>query len=71
MWTDHALCKGTPQWLWFTDHPKWAGPEEGRALCARCPVQRACLEDAVFYQERFGLRAGLMPEQRPLRWELS
>lgn len=38
--------------------------EEGKAICAECPIREACLADAMARRERFGLWGGLTPIER-------
>lgn len=48
-----------------------------RAICARCPVARQCLEDILRIEgdaaarSRLGIYAGLTPSQRRKRYERS
>ena len=64
-WRQHArcACAEDPD-AWFPDP---ATPEEGtaaaRAQCARCPVRRSCLAQALLGDE-YGLWGGLTRRQR-------
>lgn len=79
-WIEKAACRGiahnpdfNPDEDPFYDPPeredggdKW---EYARALCARCPVKQACLEDALKSEgrggvDRQGFRGGRTPHQR-------
>ena len=65
-WRDDAACAGQdPRW-WF---PGRAEPiTHGLAVCAGCPVRRACLAFALEHAEQDGMWGGLPPEElRPLR----
>lgn len=66
-WWTRAACKGMDAALFF--------PEAGRAdrakkVCARCPVRRRCLEDAMTREAgadagaRAGVWGGLSPDER-------
>ena len=66
-WRDKALCATHPDPdLWY-DQSRTA---EARAICAACPVQRACFVDAMRVEagahssRRFGMRAGTLPLNR-------
>ena len=62
-WQERAACKGKPSSLFFgTDGTPLLGKaaREGRVLCARCPVRRDCLIDALEQQEFLGLRGGYL-----------
>jgi hypothetical protein len=43
------------QWLTLADR-------KAKALCARCPVRRKCLEYG--FEEEFGVWGGVMPSER-------
>lgn len=69
-WTHHAACSNSPQPdIWFLE-----GTREGRAaaaICRRqCPVTTQCLIAALDEEagtpaaHRFGIRGGLLPEER-------
>jgi WhiB family redox-sensing transcriptional regulator len=62
-WREEAACKGKDFSLFFgNDGVPLLGKAAvaGRAVCARCPVRRDCLIDALVYQEFLGLRAGYL-----------
>jgi len=76
-WADKAVCKGKGDMffeaIWPDDENDWPLPSAlraARALCDSCPVRRPCIEEAMRVEEgtaaafRFGVRAGLTPEQR-------
>lgn len=53
-------CTSDPD-LWFAEHP--ADLERAKALCAGCPVRRACLTDALDRAEPWGVWGGEILEQ--------
>ena len=64
-WRQHARCaRAEDPDAWFSDP---ASPEEdtaiARAECARCPVRRSCLAEAILGDEH-GLWGGLTRRQR-------
>jgi WhiB family transcriptional regulator, redox-sensing transcriptional regulator len=44
-WWDFAACKGTDTDAFYPEHGN--GTRYLRKICARCPVQPQCLEDAL------------------------
>lgn len=70
-WRDQALCQGTDLDLWF---PVKSTPCEAvvtaRAMCWRCPVREACLEDTLAVEgsapasRRHGIFGGLDGAER-------
>lgn len=65
-WKARARCKGQPINLFF--YGSNGDPRPAKALCARCPVQRACLEDALATEDPTirpsGIRGGLTGKER-------
>lgn len=62
-WRLDALCAEVgDDVIWFPE--KGGSTREAKAVCARCTVREACLEDALAWDERFGIRAGLSERQR-------
>lgn len=61
-WWDRAACRGRPV-EWFYPETRAVEP---RALgcCARCPVQVACLADALTRREDHGVWGGTLPPER-------
>lgn len=71
-WQDDGLCREVGDALFFPDDEgarahRYTG---ARAICAKCPVQVECLDDAMSREGdatreyRAGLWGGLSPEQR-------
>ncbi|MFF7458497.1 WhiB family transcriptional regulator [Kitasatospora sp. NPDC008115] len=51
-WRESARCRGTDPELFFpigsgTSFPTLVQSDEAKAVCARCPVSRQCLEWAL------------------------
>lgn len=72
-WRDRAACIGIEPELFFPLSNDWKGKpdtvkvEQAKTVCGRCPVQQACLEDAVESKDAWSIRGGLTPqERRPL-----
>ena len=63
-WWDRAKCRGHDPDLWFPSDEKRSGYKHARRICARCPVQLECLEDAVISDSRYGMFGGLTPTER-------
>ncbi|MGW4222947.1 WhiB family transcriptional regulator [Streptomyces bauhiniae] len=64
-WRDQAKCIGSRDAM-FPDSDK-KDIEAARQICARCPVSRECLRDAINTGDnQWGIRAGLTPEERRL-----
>lgn len=57
-----ALCAEVDPELWFPE--EGGSPEAARAICARCPVQEACLQQALRNREPYGVWGGLTPRER-------
>ena len=53
-------CSRDPD-LWFAESP--ADLERAKALCAGCPIRRACLSDALERAEPWGVWGGEILEQ--------
>lgn len=76
-WADKAACKGQGDLFfdetWPDEDVAWPLPSalrRCRSVCDSCPVRRPCIEEAMRVEEgtaaafRYGVRAGLTPEQR-------
>lgn len=61
-WRDHAACKGMAARLFFPGRGE--SSVEAKEVCAACPVQAACLDDALAQPEGFGIWGGLSERQR-------
>lgn len=67
-WQAQAECRGADPGLFFSsDESPGFSYAAGRAYCARCPVQRECLDYAVANEEEWGLWGGLTPKERGIR----
>jgi hypothetical protein len=67
-WRDEAACRGKPPEWWHIE--RGGNYTEARKVCTTCTVRGECLEDIMDYEAnvlwglRFGMYAGLSPEQR-------
>jgi WhiB family transcriptional regulator, redox-sensing transcriptional regulator len=61
-WQDDALCAQVGGDIFFPE--KGQPVRDAKALCDRCPVQAACLEDALARDERFGIWGGKSERER-------
>lgn len=64
-WADGALCAGHYEMFFSTTI---TDRDACRAMCRRCPVIEACLEDALIHEswserDHAGIRAALSPAQ--------
>ena len=61
-WMANALCRRSDPDLFYpgTGHSS----QEGRAVCARCPVRTECLAYAIEHREYYGVWGGLSERQR-------
>jgi hypothetical protein len=62
-WLEHAVCKADPDAM----HPdnNEADIAYAKSICGFCPVQLACLRDAIRTgDDQFGIRGGLRPDER-------
>jgi WhiB family redox-sensing transcriptional regulator len=71
-WWTQAACRGVDVDLFFKPdkHEAFDKAERRRregaakALCRSCPVTASCLAEAIRVGDRYGIRAGLTPEER-------
>lgn len=62
-WREYALCAQADPEAFFPE--KGGSVAEAKRVCARCPVQAACLDYALRNNERFGVWGGTSePERR-------
>ena len=68
-WMRGAKCRPYPTWLFYEEDDEDA-INECSLICARCPVRRQCLAQALIEEkklpaeERFGYRGGMTPAER-------
>lgn len=73
-WSAFAACKGVDDDVTFPASGAPDRVEAGKALCASCPVQQPCLDEAMAIEEghgasrRFGISGGLSGYER---WQLE
>ncbi|MGV9312095.1 WhiB family transcriptional regulator [Streptomyces sp. NPDC003691] len=66
-WQDQAACRTSPHTdpeLFFPAPDDTDRIAAAKALCARCPVRRTCLDTALENGDRDGIRGGLTEEER-------
>jgi hypothetical protein len=73
-WRAEAVCSGVDGDIWFPagylKAPDLAQAATAISICRTCPVQRACLEDALTHEagaqanHRYGIRGGATPGER-------
>lgn len=62
-WQERMACLGIEPGLFYPEDD--ADPaEEAKAICAQCPVENECLENALATREKFGVAGGLTPRER-------
>lgn len=59
-WREHAACLPLDVAVFFDGHQS----DTARATCAACPVQQACLDEAIPQPGLYGIWGGTNPEQR-------
>lgn len=63
-WEPRAACRTegvNPDWFHSSKH---RDRKSAKAVCAACPVQAACLADAVQRADAWGIRGGLTSQER-------
>ena len=73
-WQDAAACRNGPLDVFFgpegeQQHEKPEREAEAKAVCARCMVRAACLEDALVNGIRFGVFGGTGEDERRMMRE--
>ena len=72
-WRERAACRGLdaetgedffPLGNDWNAQPNLAKVARAKAVCARCPVAAACLDDAVASRDAWSIRGGLTPKER-------
>ena len=66
-WRDHAACRGMTTSMFYPAAHDMAAVVAAKAVCARCPVTRECLDAAMAvaaYDDRWGVFGGLSAKQR-------
>lgn len=61
-WVGWAACAGSPTHLFYPQ--KHLKAEAAKAICAKCPVTRECLEEALARNDQNGIWGGLSVEER-------
>lgn len=69
-WRAAAVCREIDADLFFPNPGNFRGINAAKAVCASCPVRRACLTAALAEEggrakdNRYGIRGGTAPGQR-------
>ena len=66
-WRDRAACRDEDPELFFPVSEVGPGSEQvqrAKAVCARCPVQRECLNYAIETGLAYGVFGGTTPQER-------
>ena len=61
-WVEQALCREIGHELFFPE--KGESAEPAKQVCAKCPVRRECLEDALATGARYGVLGGKSERER-------
>ncbi|WP_194821273.1 WhiB family transcriptional regulator [Micromonospora sp. S-DT3-3-22] len=61
-WHEQANCRGTDTDEFYPD--KGGTTRTAKRICARCPVQAECRQDAIDRREPFGVWGGLSERER-------
>lgn len=61
-WRQRGVCTQTDPDVFFPDHG--GIPHEAKALCARCPVRKQCLDWAIEIDDREGVWGGKTYRER-------
>lgn len=62
-WAARAACQSHDPEQWMDDQPG-RPTAAAKAVCAACPVRRACLAHALAYDEPWGIWGGLTTRER-------
>jgi WhiB family redox-sensing transcriptional regulator len=62
VWRQRAACRGVDPDIFYPVSDEEA--EDAKAICAQCPVQRACLEWALAHRESDGVWGGATERER-------
>lgn len=63
-WQDHAECRGVDPALFFPESQSAEAVDPPKAVCARCPVRRECLDFAMATGQHDGVWGGLDEKER-------
>lgn len=65
-WVERASCRTMPTAWFYPQRGDMLAIAVAKAICARCPVRRACLDEALAVEGEyvFGIRGGLSPDER-------
>lgn len=63
-WRRRAACRDEDINLFFADRGDSATVRKAKAICARCPVRRQCLDSAITNNEMSGIWGGFSRKDR-------
>lgn len=63
-WRDEALCAQIDPEQWFPEKSMSRTAQVARKVCQTCPVQLACLTEALKSDEKFGVWGGVSERTR-------
>ncbi|GAQ54854.1 WhiB family transcriptional regulator [Streptomyces acidiscabies] len=63
-WQSEAACRSADLNTFYPDPADLDSVATAKALCARCPVRRVCLDAALETNDPHGIRGGLTEEER-------
>lgn len=63
-WRQLAECLGIDPDIFYPERGDNDGVDAAKAICARCPVEHECLEDAIATREMIGVRGGKSGKER-------
>lgn len=66
-WRESAACQSAEPDLFFPLSPHGqptAETERAKAVCARCPVRRECLQFALATRQAYGVWGGMSEQER-------
>jgi WhiB family redox-sensing transcriptional regulator len=61
-WWQRAACKGMDTRIFFV--PVGQTAHEAKAICATCPVQQECLDEALIHNDPIGIWGGTSVKER-------
>lgn len=63
-WHERAACREHDPCLWYPEKETQLQVGEAKGVCAGCPVQAACLADALDRREPYGVWGGMTTSER-------
>jgi WhiB family redox-sensing transcriptional regulator len=63
-WRGRVACTSAAPEVFYPEKEDSEQGDEAKALCAECPIQEDCLEDALVKREKFGIWGGKTSRER-------